>query len=293
MASLVRALSSGQLEILKKADPRTTHLEFFNDYLFEAIKRLESFIQNSNDLDAKKEAALLIEIVQNKMSQKSVTYQWILEFSSSYAYLFSGGKNASDFHSIARENQILMDSRSVAVRMYSSGLIAIPTFAKQSFNSYFAMEGKDFTVLGMRESDQTVDGQVLSPMKFLIHDYGHAELVRLSKVSDKYKKEWIIINQKISDGISKLKKPQRKATEALYFFILHEEPSLKRKLLEYFEGDKSTKIPSFFDPTFYLRIRDQKDIGGSFPNQKPEEVVSQAESGFTKVLKQIEIDSNN
>lgn len=62
-------------------------------------------------------------------------------------------------------------------------------------------------------------GTVFNPIKYLIHDFDHAEVMQGTRIPTQYKKEWIILNETIPDKISKLKGLEKKATEALCFLF--------------------------------------------------------------------------
>lgn len=299
--SLVKALLSGELETLKKADPRKTHLEFFDDYLLEGVKRLEHYMQESSRASSKKEARLLINEINFHMKNNKVTYSWILEFSASYAYLFSGGKNAYDFASVAKKNQIVIDYRNLGLKWFLAGFVAIPTFARQSFQSYFPLEERGVTLLGVREKNEFVDGRYSSPVQNLMHDWGHAEIIYFNQMSSPDKDPWISLNNKISLKISLLKGEEKRATQALYFYILHELPPLREKILlpsldiqsqrasDFFESSFQYGIKAYeAEDTFYSRIKNPNDMGVSFKNEDAKTVVSVAKKNLVKILKEIE-----
>lgn len=300
-------INKGELRKIKRADPDKTNLEFFNDYIEDAIQRLAKEKELEFNPSLNQTIDNIILDARLRIQQEQVTYNWVWKFSYQVLDVFETryGHGKSTARNLDR-----------ILEMFPRDVM-IPTFAIQDFRHFIDIDGYDFAFLGMRERSEYVDGnpEPFTPEQFLDHDILHHFLTNkgdhLLTLHDKNYRGWMKLHKQIRDHIQKLQDPEKSYVEFIYFYLLHEEFGMRDRLAYRFLNPKIGKMSEFAkraldyqiikdhfegishpenieQSEIYKRIVKPYDFKEAFPDKTPQEVLLVGINGFVNIIKQIE-----
>lgn len=295
----------GEFRKIKQADPEKTNLTFFNDYIRDAIERLQKEKNKSDDPKRIKKIEFIIAEAQSRIETEQVTYKWVWDFSYEVLAVFEG-----------KYNRVTLRNYENILNVFPRDIM-IPTFAAQEFRHFIEMDGYNVTFLGMRETEQIVDGNEapFSPEQFLNHDFLHYNLTQkgdhLLSLHDKNYNAWMKLHTQIKKRIVDLPEPQKSYVEFIYFYLLHEEFGIRDRLAYRALNSKIGKMSEYAEQVLdyelikahfygithpskvlrseiYKRTTKPFDFREAFPNKNPQEVLLEGISGFVNIIKDIE-----
>ena len=203
-----------------KANPRTTHIEYFADQIPAHIahirKGLEDHYSPEDASHGSKQDQLqklknLEEEAKQAVVDRKVTYKWWIEFNFRLAYIMSGRTFDRDF--INWVDSHLFPLKVAMPVIQESGSLGIMTFNR------VGLEGLYPVGLINRQNSEVHGG--LDAALFFGHDLQHS-MFGGNKLYLEYSFGHRLFHRRLLDNIENLPAEKRKKAEAIYFLMTHE-----------------------------------------------------------------------
>ena len=204
-----------------KANPRTTHIEYFADQIPNHIahirKGLDSLADESKNSQLKT-LKKLEEEAQEAIRDEEVTYEWWLKFNTKLTDVMAGkGLEENSYFSMISKSQ------KDPLSFFPLTLI-VPTIKGEdigimAFNRA-ASEGV-YPVGVINKNTAVADQRKLDPIDFLEHDLGHSSTTGNQSFRG-YSAGHRLFHKRLLKNIENLPPEERKKAEAIYFIMAHE-----------------------------------------------------------------------
>ena len=204
-----------------KANPLTTHIEYFADQIPDHIahirKGLDSLADESRNSQLKA-LKKLEEEAQEAIRDEEVTYEWWLRFNTELTDVMAGkGLEKNSYFSV------IYHSRADPLSFFPLKLI-VPTIKGEdigimAFNRA-ASEGV-YPVGVINKNTAVVDQRKLDPIDFLEHDLDHSSTTGNQSFRG-YSAGHRLFHKRLLKNIENLPPEERKKAEAIYFIMTHE-----------------------------------------------------------------------
>ena len=203
-----------------RANPRTTHIEYFADQIPHHIahirKGLENHYSPKDESHGSKSEQLqklknLEEEVKQAVTDEKVTYKWWIEFNFELAYIMSGRTLSRDF--INWVDSHLFPLKVAMPVIQESGGLGIITFNRAG------LEGLYPVGLINRQSSEVHGG--LDAALFFGHDLQHP-MFGGNKLYLEYSFGHRLFHKRLLNNIENLPAEKRRKAEIIYFLMTHE-----------------------------------------------------------------------
>ena len=204
-----------------KANPRTTHIEYFADQIPNHIahirKGLDSLADESKNSQLKT-LKKLEEEAQEAIRDEEVTYEWWLKFNTKLTDVMAGkGLEENSYFSMiskSQEDPLSFFPLTLIVPTIKGEDIGIMAFNRA------ASEGV-YPVGVINKNTAVADQRKLDPIDFLEHDLGHSSTTGNQSFRG-YSAGHRLFHKRLLKNIENLPPEERKKAEAIYFIMAHE-----------------------------------------------------------------------
>ena len=212
-----------QLQELK-ANPYTTHVEYFANQIQDHIKHIEIAISSSANTMRLIYLKKLAEEARQAITDKKVTYKWWLEFNNELSYIVS--------------NSFMMDPFYPSIKSYIESMIdkfplkmMMPT-TKGELGYMILSRASNEGIYPLGLINKTIEGR--QPIDFIKHDMEHArtqmmEGLKNRRVGVEATGDILssigqhLLHKRILESLESLPFEKRKQAEWDYYRMIHEE----------------------------------------------------------------------
>ena len=256
-----------------KANPRTTHIDYFAGKIpehIEYVKRGIAFLPKAGERQLALER--LERKAQEAITEKKVTYEWWIKFNHALSKIFSPSYSELLNNKIPKnEASMLMDS---LINLFPGKILIPTTKGEVGIITFNRTHPLNIHPMGLVNKDKVTHEKPISAEGFFLHDMGHANRNEHFSAPINQKFHNLLIG-KVQD----LPTEKRQNVELIYFVLTHE-------LNVDFIANPSSITQ--LDPIINIYYRDFSDsinLPSSYRQTRVQ--IQQAINDFTEIFSQI------
>ena len=214
-----------QLQDLK-VHPRTTHIPYFSDQIELHLTFAREALGTTFSKQQKKALVNLMKEARKTISKEKVTYDWWLSFNLQLSYLLSPLTSKDKDYDVGSylktKSPFNVGIETIPITQFPLQM-AVPTIKGElGIITFNRAQSEGIYPLGLISRSKEVDGEDMTPIKFIDHDIGHMDS-NLSEVMEHHSSHYRLKHKKMLGLMENLPTEKRKQAELVYFVLTHEQ----------------------------------------------------------------------